>query len=171
MTDSERLWTGIAISLFLHFSLTIWHPADEPEEAGRAAVLEMDLQPSAMPDGARKGTGMESALSGNRENAEQLDRKRRAYLRYLEDVDDAIHARRLATGDTGLIGVALCAFTIRQNGTFTDIRIVSSSGRPELDSSALRAVQAASGVIRRPDILGGEPIHVSLHVKYQYGLK
>ena len=170
MTDSERLWTGIAVSVFLHFALTLWHPADQPEEASFRAVLEMDTESAALPGGPQPGTGVESAPQGNREEAEQLDRKRRAYLRYLEDVDDAIHARRLAAGDTGLIGVALCAFTIRPDGTFADVRLAVSSGRPELDASALRAVASASGVIPRPDILGSEPIHVSLHVKYQYGL-
>ena len=61
--------------------------------------------------------------------------------------------------------------TIAADGTFHDARIVVSSGRPELDASALRAVAAASGVVRRPDILGTDPIHVSLSVKYQYGLQ
>lgn len=171
MTDSERLWTGIAVSLFLHFSLVLWHPAGEPEQNGFRAVLEMDMASAALPDGARQGTGVESAPTNNREEAERLDRKRRAYLRYIEDVDDAIHARRLASGDTGLIGVALCAFTIQGDGSFRDARIISSSGRAELDASALRAVRAASGAVRRPDILGAEPIHVSLQVKYQYDLR
>lgn len=171
MTDSERLWTGVAVSLFLHFFLTLWHPADEAEKTSFRAVLEMDSPSSALPDVTRQGTGVESAPAASPEEAEQLDRKRRAYLRYIEDVDDAIHARRLISGDTGLIGVALCAFTIGGDGTFSSPQIVSTSGRPELDASALRAVRAASGVIRRPDILGSAPIHVSLQVKYQYDLE
>ncbi len=171
MTDSERLWTGVAISLFLHFSLTLRYPAVEEEKIGFRAVLEMESQSSALPNATRQGTGVESAPAAGPEEAEQLDRKRRAYLRYIEDVDDAIHARRLVSGDTGLIGVALCAFTIEADGTFRSPQIVSTSGRPELDASALRAVRAASGVVRRPDILGSEPIHVSLQVKYQYGLE
>lgn len=171
MTDSERLWTGVAVSLFLHFFLTLWHPADEAEKTSFRVVLKMDSQPSALPDVTRQGTGVESAPAASPEEAEQLDRKRRAYLRYIEDVDDAIHARRLISGDTGLIGVALCAFTIWGDGTFSSPQLVSTSGRPELDASALRAVRAASGVIRRPDILGSAPIHVSLQVKYQYDLE
>ena len=171
MTDSERLWTGVAVSLFLHFSLTLWHPAAEEEKSVFRAVLEMDSRPSALPDATRQGTGVESVSANNREEAEQLDRRRRAYLRYIEDVDDAIHARRLVSGDTGLIGAALCAFTLWADGTFSSPQIVSTSGRPELDASALRAVRAASGAVRRPDILGSDPIHVSLQVKYQYGLE
>ncbi len=170
MTDRERLWTGISIALFLHFSLALWHPVCEPEKDAFRTLLEMDMESSALPNGARQGTGMESVSANNREEAEQLDRKRRAYLRYIEDVDNAIHARRLISGDTGLIGVALCAFSVQSDGTFHNLQIISSSGRPELDASALRAIRAASGVIRRPDILGPDPIHISLQVKYQYAL-
>lgn len=57
MTDSERLWTGVAVSLFLHFSLTLWHPAAEEEKSVFRAVLEMDSRPSALPDATRQGTG------------------------------------------------------------------------------------------------------------------
>ena len=171
MTDGERLWTGIALSLFLHFTLLLCD-APEPEQAPLfRAVLDMDEESTLSQSGARQGTGIQSYSAQDREEAEKLDRKRRAYLRYLDDVDDAIHARRLDFGETSLIGVALCAFTIAPDGTFSDARIVTGSGRPELDASALRAVRAASGVVPRPEILGSAPIHVSLQVKYQYGLQ
>lgn len=171
MTDGERLWTGIALSLFLHFSLTLFHASPQEETPNFRAVLDMDSESTLTRGGTRPGTGLQASSESDRDEAEKLDRKRRIYLRYLDDVDNAVHARRLDTGDNSLIGVALCAFTIAGDGTFHDIHIVSSSGRPELDASALRAVAAASGVVRRPDILGTTPIHVSLHVKYQYGLK
>lgn len=171
MTDGERLWTGIALSLFLHFSLTLIHVSAQQEPPVFRAVLEMDSESTLSRSGTRPGTGLQSASESDRDETEKLNQKRRAYLRYLDDVDDAIHARRLDAGDTSLIGVALAAFTIAPDGTFHDVRIVTSSGRPELDASALRAVHAASGVIRRPAILGADPIHVSLPVKYQYDLK
>ena len=171
MTDGERLWTGIALSLFLHFSLTLIHVSAQQEPPVFRAVLEMDSESTLSRSGTRPGTGLQSASESDRDEAEKLNQKRRAYLRYLDDVDDAIHARRLDAGDTSLIGVALAAFTIAPDGTFHDVRIVTSSGRPELDASAIRAVHAASGVIRRPAILGADPIHVSLPVKYQYDLK
>ena len=184
MTDGERLWTGIALSLFLHFSLTLIHASPQEEAPAFRAVLEMEsestlarsgsLPPHRAPcaaSGSLPGTGLQSSAESDREEAEKLDRKRRIYLRYLDDVDNAVHARRLDAGNTSLIGVALCAFTIAADGTFHDARIVVSSGRPELDASALHAVAAASGVVRRPDILGTDPIHVSLSVKYQYGLQ
>ena len=171
MTDGERLWTGIALSLFLHFSLALFHVSPPEDAPSFRAVLEMDEESTLTRGGTRQGTGLESSSPEDREEAEKLNQKRRAYLRYLDEVDDAIHARRLDSGDTSLIGVALCAFTIAPDGSFSEVRIVTSSGRPELDTSALRAVRAASGVVRRPEILGTAPIHVSLQVKYQYGLQ
>ena len=171
MTDGERLWTGIALSLFLHFSLTLNHASPQEEAPAFRAVLEMESESTLARGGSLPGTGLQSSAESDREEAEKLDRKRRIYLRYLDDVDNAVHARRLDAGNTSLIGVALCAFTIAADGTFHEARIVVSSGRPELDASALRAVAAASGVVRRPDILGTDPIHVSLSVKYQYGLQ
>ena len=171
MTDGERLWTGIALSLFLHFSLTLFHGSPQEETPAFHATLEMERESVLTQGTMRQGTGLQSASVQERGQTEARNQKRRAYLRYLEDVDNAIHARRLIFGDTGLIGMALCAFTIQPDGSFSDARIVSTSGRPELDAAALRAIYAASGVVRRPDILGPNPIHVSLQVKYQYGLQ
>ena len=170
MTDSERLWTGIALSLFLHFAITLLHGPEPEEHTAFTAVLEMDDSSTLSRSSVREGTGLQSAEPQDREEAEKLDRKRRAYLRYLDDVDDAIHARRLDGGGDHLIGVALCAFTIEQDGTFRNIMLVKTSGSAELDASALRAVRAASGVVRRPDIIGPDLINVSLQVKYQYSL-
>ncbi|MFR3457405.1 MAG: TonB family protein [Bilophila wadsworthia] len=105
------------------------------------------------------------------DKADAADRKRQAFLRYLDDIDEAVHARRLDGGETGLIGVAEYMFTVRPDGTFTDPVLRASSGSPQLDASARRAVLAASGKVRRPAIIGTEPIPVILHVKYQYGLR
>jgi TonB family protein len=84
--------------------------------------------------------------------------RRRAFLEYLDAVDDAVHAHRLDGGETGLLGVATCSFIIGRDGAFSDIELFSSSGHPELDNAALRAVQAASGRVQRPAIIGQEPI-------------
>lgn len=170
MTDSERLWTGIVLSLFIHFSLALFHGSAPEQVSVFRAVLEMDSESTLAQGATRQGTGLQSSSPQDREEVEKLDQKRRAYLRYIDEVENVIHARRLASGDTGLIGVALCAFTIQPDGSFSDVQIVSTSGRPALDASALRAIHGASGVVRRPDILGPSPIHVSLPVKYQYEL-
>ena len=169
MTDSERLWTGIVLSLFLHFGLVIAHGPEPAEHKPFRAVLEMDDQSILVHEAVQTGTGLQQAAPHDREEAEKLDQKRRAYLRYLDDVDDAIHARRFS-GDMSLIGYAVCAFTINPDGTFRDASVIRSSGNPRLDASALHAVRSASGVVKRPAIIGPDPIHVSLQVKYQYSL-
>ncbi|MBP3731266.1 MAG: TonB family protein [Mailhella sp.] len=169
MTDSERLWTGIALSLFLHFGIVISHGPDPEEHKPFRAILEMDGQSVLVQEAVQTGTGLQQASPHDREEAEKLDQKRRAYLRYLDDVDDAIHARRFS-GDTSLIGFAICSFTINSDGTFSDASVIRTSGDPRLDASALHAVHSASGVVKRPAIIGPDPIHVSLQVKYQYSL-
>jgi len=170
MTDAERLWAGITLSLFLHFSLTFIHAPGGEERAAFPVVVELSGA-VALPAGAEgQSTSLHAVSSAGREEAERLGRKRRAYLRYLEDVDSAVHARRLAQGENRLIGTALCTFIIEADGTFSGVALAVSSGTPALDASALRAVRAASGAVRRPAILGREPIRVSLPVKYQYAL-
>lgn len=75
MTDAERLWTGIAVSLFLHFSLTLFHAAPQEEPPGFRAVLDMDSESTLAPEGTRPGTGLQAASESDREEAEKLDRK------------------------------------------------------------------------------------------------
>ena len=169
MTDSERLWTGIVLSLFLHFGLALARGPEPVELQPFRAVLEMDSQSVLVHESVQTGTGLQQASPHDREESEKLDQKRRAYLRYLDDVDDAIHARRFS-GDMDLIGFAVCSFTIDPDGTFREVALARTSGDPRLDASALRAVLSASGVVKRPAIIGLDPIHVSLQVKYQYSL-
>ena len=92
MTDSERLWTGVVLSLFMHFSLTLFHEAPPEETPALRVVLAVDESSSLTPKGTRQGTGLHAASPHDREEAEKLDRKRRAYLRYIEDVDAALSA-------------------------------------------------------------------------------
>ena len=169
MTDSERLWTGIVLSLFLHFGLTLTQGPEPADRQPFRAVLEMDSQSVLVHESVQTGTGLQQAAPHDREEAEKLDQKRRAYLRYLDEVDDAIHARRFS-GARDLIGYAVCAFTIDPDGGFQDVTLIRSSGDRRLDASALNAVRSASGVVSRPAIIGPDPIHGSLQVKYQYAL-
>lgn len=170
MSDSERLGAALVLALFLHFALALFHPkkADAPP---RFHVLIEQEESSLARRASTPGLGIEQASAQSEAENEQRDKKRQAYLQYLEDVDAAIHARRLSQGENGLIGIALCAFTIAPDGSFSEPQLVSSSGTVELDQSALRAIRAASGVVRRPAIIGEDPIRLSLAVKYQYGLE
>ena len=168
MTEKECLAAGIAVSLFAHFALLIAPRPPEPEPSF-TTVVQMDMASPAVATSREKGIGI--AAASPRDMADAADRKRQAFLRYLDDIDEAVHARRLDGGETGLIGVAEYMFTVRPDGTFTDPVLRASSGSPQLDASARRAVLAASGKVRRPAIIGTEPIPVILHVKYQYGLR
>lgn len=170
MSDSERLWAALVLALFLHFALALIHPKKEDLPPRFHVLIEQEESSLARRNSA-PGLGLEQASAQNETENEQRNKKRQAYLQYLEDVDSAIHARRLAQGERDLIGIALCAFTIAPDGNFSEPRLVASSGRPELDRSALRAIKAASGVVKRPAIIGDEPINLSLAVKYQYGLE
>ena len=162
MTEKECLAAGIAVSLFAHFALLIAPRPPEPEPSFTTPAVATSRE---------KGIGIAAASPRDMDKADAADRKRQAFLRYLDDIDEAVHARRLDGGETGLIGVAEYMFTVRPDGTFTDPVLRASSGSPQLDASARRAVLAASGKVRRPAIIGTEPIPVILHVKYQYGLR
>ena len=162
MTEKECLAAGIAVSLFAHFALLIAPRPPEPEPSF-TTVVQMDMASPAVATSREKGIGIAAASPRDMDKADAADRKRQAFLRYLDDIDEAVHARRLDGGETGLIGVA--------EYMFTDPVLRASSGSPELDASARRAVLAASGKVRRPAIIGTEPIPVILHVKYQYGLR
>ena len=172
MTEKECLAAGIAVSLFAHFALLIAPRPPKPEPSF-TTVVQMDMASPAVATSREKGIGIAAASPRDMDmdKADAADRKRQAFLRYLDDIDEAVHARRLDGGETGLIGVAEYMFTVRPDGTFTDPVLRASSGSAQLDASARRAVLAASGKVRRPAIIGTEPIPVILHVKYQYGLR
>lgn len=173
MTEREALWTGVGLSLFIHF-LLLSHTPDAPERPAFSAVVRMDMESSAAAAGRERGVDVVAAVpreSRESEEAGAAERKRRAFLRYLDAIDEAVHARRLDTGGSELVGVAVYAFLARADGAFTELELRSSSGDPRLDASARRAILAASGTVRRPAEIGPEPVPVMLEVKYQYGLR
>ncbi len=170
MTEKECLLTGIALSLFAHFCLLGgMGQKEQPETSGK--YVAVTLSSSSLSADAGTGTGIVAASSDQLADHEAADRRRAAFLRYLEDIDDCVHAHRLDGGETGLIGVAKYAVTVLADGTFTEPVLLSSSGSAKLDEAAKRAIQAASGKVKRPAIIGTEPIPVLLYVKYQYGLR
>lgn len=170
MTEKERLWTGIAVSLFAHFVALTTQLPNDPARHTVHTVVNLNVSSSARALGNAPGLGVDALPPQDEKEANAADMRRRAFLEYLDAVDDAVHAHRLDGGETGLLGVATCSFIIGRDGAFSDIELFSSSGHPELDNAALRAVQAASGRVQRPAIIGQEPIPVVLDVKYQYGL-
>lgn len=173
MTEREALWTGVVLSLFVHF-LLLSHAPGPPDQAAFSAVVRLEMESSAASARRERGLDVAAAAPGEKRDAEAAraaERKRRAFLHYLDAIDEAVHARRLETGGTDLIGVAVYTFLARADGTFSEPALRSSSGDPRLDASARRAILAASGTVRRPAEIGSEPVPVILEVKYQYGLR
>lgn len=93
--------------------------------------------------------------------------------RYVELVKEEIEKRKFSPPDSrhyGLIGNTSVAFTISGNGTFSDIKIMRSSGDNLLDNTAARAVEATSGIVKRPLHTGKNSIRITIILKYQYSL-
>lgn len=63
-------------------------------------------------------------------------------------------------GEAHFGGVAAYVFIVRPDGSFTAPVLRQSSGSPALDVAARRAILAASGSVKRPDILGAANIPV-----------
>lgn len=171
MTDKECLITGLAVSLFVHCMLLGIRPPKQSDLPVLHVTVEMDMDTLGATTDTQRGLGVESATPKAVQEANAADHKRQVFLAYLDAVDAAVHARRLDSGDTDLIGVATCAFLIRANGTFSQPTLYDSSGHAALDAAALQAVRTASGTVRRPTLTGTDPIPMRIQVKYQYGLR
>ena len=179
MTDGERTATAVVLSLVLHWLvLNGWKP-DAPAiagseiddiiavdtsgmEIGISLATSISLEQSVLPAAPMEKTSADTAAA---------ERRRGAMTRYLDQVSEAIHARRRVS-DTGrlLVGNSLCRIVIESDGRFSSVDILRSSGDAALDVDATAAVRAASGVVPRPRILGGKAIAIALPVKYQFGL-
>lgn len=92
MTEKECLAAGIAVSLFAHFALLIAPRPPEPEPSF-TTVVQMDMASPAVATSREKGIGIAAASPRDMDKADAADRKRQAFLRYLDDIDEAVHAR------------------------------------------------------------------------------
>ncbi len=174
MTDRERLCAGLVLSCFLHWGaaqLALGLVQQNGEGTEYLAQIDMDSLALAPMDGQTGSIGMEAPPPGYVEQSRAADRRRRAFFDYLDAVEAAVHARRLDGGEENLIGVATFAFVSFADGTFSPPTLRQSSGSAPLDAAARRAIAAASGVVRRPALLGTGDIPILLQVKYQYGLR
>ena len=77
---------------------------------------------------------------------------------------------RLDFGRTDLIGIVTYSFIVDAAGRFSNIRMLASSGWPELDRVAKLAIERSSGRVKRPRLIGAEPLAVVQEVRFQYGL-
>lgn len=172
MTSGERFCAALAFSCMAHWgALHLLAAGHGAEPSAGAVVVRIDaIGTDVAVMGGGGGISMESAPPPP-ERADTADKRRQAFFAYLEDIDAAVHAHRLDGGDQGLIGVAVFAFSVRPDGSFSTPALRQTSGSEILDTAARRAILAASGTVKRPPILGEGDIPVVLHVKYQYGLR
>ena len=170
MTDSERLRVGIALSLFAHFLLLNEHWQVITPIPPLTISVSLELESSAVTAAQGPGFGINNPSPEAQEQNRIANMKRKAFLQFLTEVETAIHTRRFERGTADLIGLAQCTFIIQPDGHFAAIDLQKSSGNPQLDAAALYAVGAASGVVKRPKIIGPDAIPMTVQVKYQYGL-
>ncbi|MTJ92747.1 MAG: energy transducer TonB [Desulfovibrio sp.] len=171
MTSTERFYAALAISCLAHWGMFhLFGAASAQNSLGTPITISMDslgLGPSP-----ERGSGISMEAAPNRiEPPNTADKRREAFFAFLDDLDAAVHSHRMDEGEEELLGVAAYAFTVRPDGSFTDPVLRQTSGSPVLDAAAYRAVCAASGSVKRPEILGNGAIPVVLHVKYQYDLR
>lgn len=173
MNDTPILKYAVALSVAAHMLVFLmWKAAPEP--AGGPNIIEIDMQNlDVVQTVAKEGVGLQSFTpdTAGEEAAKIAQKKRQAYLRYLEEVAHEIHSRRLKFGRTDLIGIATFEFVIDAQGRFSNVRLVETSGRPELDRIADLAIRDASGKVKRPGLIGTNPIRLTHEVRFQYGLR
>lgn len=179
MTDGERTATAVVLSLALHWLfLNGWKP-DTPTLAGSETDDIVVVDTAGMETGISLATSITleqsvlpaAPIEKTSTNSADAERRREAMTRYLDKVSESVHARRRVV-DAGrhLVGNALCRVVIENDGRFSSVEILRSSGDVELDADAVKAVRTTSGTVPRPRILGGNAIAIALTIKYQFGL-
>lgn len=170
MTTTERFYAALAISCLAHWGmLHLFGAASAQNSLGTPTIISME----SLGIGASLQGGADISMEATPTRMEPqntADKRREAFFAFLDELDAAVHAHRMDGGEEGLLGVAAYAFTVRPDGSFTDPVLRQTSGSPALDAAAYRAVRAASGSVKRSELLGNGDIPVVLHVKYQYDL-
>lgn len=172
MPSNDALKIGIWGSIGIHLvALLLLGGGKELPVSGNDFIRISAESLDAVVAGEAGGVAIGSIGPQNTSEQKLAEERRRVYLQYLDDVSSEIHSRRLDFGHTDLIGIAICTFFIDETGRFVSVRLLKSSGHPELDRVAMMAVEAASGRVKRPKILGNSRIGVAQEVRFQYGLK
>lgn len=172
MTEGERIGTAVFLSLAFHYLLLAgFAPPPKVEVAGDDLIVVDFAAPNVALSLAAPITLEEAAPAEESSAQASADRRRQALALYLDAVSEAVHAHRQASGSNrGLAGNARFAVTIDGQGAFHDVHLLQSSGDATLDRDARHAIEEASGTVPRPGMLGRQPLHLDLRVKYQFGL-
>ncbi|MDO5532623.1 energy transducer TonB [Sutterella sp.] len=169
---SEQLRMGLLVSTGVHLVLLVGAGGVAMHESDGAGNVRIDLATLDAVTVAPEGALSIGAMTGaGDEESKAVEKRRMLYQRYIEEVSDEIHAHRLDSGRSDLIGIAAVAFRADAAGIFHGIVLRKSSGNPELDEASLRAVRASSGKVKRPKELGTGDITVVEEVRFQYGLR
>ncbi|MDD3312171.1 TonB family protein [Pseudodesulfovibrio sp.] len=175
MNSRQTIWACLAISLCLHWFLLQPKWGGAPTPPGESIVIPVNFDISAAAAGGT-GLALEQGAVPDEEKTEHEDvirrLRRQALKKYLAQVHSAVEQRRLPPGADAadLIGNVRYRFRIRADDTFEGIVMQQSSGDARLDAAARRAIEAASGTVKRPDILKGRSWTITMTVKYQYRL-
>ncbi len=165
---------GLAVSVTLHLTiLMMLGSARMTDDVTSSRVTLMNLgellENVRLDESGPVAVGMLTPEPVDPEAARR-EAQRKSFVRYVEAVNAEIHSHRLDRGESDLIGIVLIAFTVRPDGRFESFRVVESSRDPKLDDAALYAARVSSGKVKRPKILGGDPLDLFVEVRFQYGL-
>ena len=171
MTDSVRFNVALCLSLFLHFICLQAGWTGESPRMGKGERISHEMTSTAPLFGEVASIALEDFVE-NTSAGNGADQRQRERNLYLEAVSDEIHARRfiLSEANRTVIGLAYISFAIAPDGSFHNISLSETSGNALLDRMAEAAVHDASAKVRPPASMGQEEIHVTIAVKYQYGL-
>lgn len=169
----HRVIACLFISFSIHFfilqlDILFAEPRNSPEKITFFEDGSMDAR-AVRNQGITLGRMVEEAMDASGDA--RMDRQVQAEKWYLSQVRRAIEERKfLSSGQrvAGLIGNVQYVFTITADDVFRNVRLVRSSGDVRLDSAARSAIQAASGVVERPALLGRRTFRLVVTVKYQY---
>ncbi|WP_421899418.1 TonB family protein [Maridesulfovibrio sp.] len=172
MTSRQLTCSCIAVSILIHLWLVNFEWISEPEPGNKQITIPLNFDIPPVSSSAKTALGQQVADSADEKQAEEQARKleRLARKRYLVQVREAVEQRKFLPGNgdfSGFIGNVMYSFHIRPDDTFSNIRLVRSSGIPLLDVAAGKAVAAASAVAKRPRILRGQSFTLCITVKYQ----
>jgi TonB family protein len=146
-------------------------PATQTVTTRQYSVSEIEAVQKLVTEADDSKTALNSQMK--KVGTYSLNRARTALHHYLLAIREVIEKNKFTSEPSNysnVVGNVIIGFSISASGSFSNMRIVESSGDHTLDKSALAAIKFVSGKIKRPKITGIQMIKTSAVIKYQYGL-